>query len=126
MSWTAKTTSITKDSKHDAAVTVIYTNGTDTITETIAASSPAIIDQQIKNKVAQFQVVDDYIATKTPGDVDLTPPTPKVPDAPTPLQIYQIARSALIQTKEDLDLGLITQDEYNKAVGEVMSLKKST
>ena len=54
---------------------------------------------------------------------DLTEPEVVPPPDPTPTEQYQQARFALIQAKEDLDLGLIDQATYDASLQSAQAAK---
>lgn len=128
MIWTAKINSTRKNEVGDVEVSMTYENGVDSpINEIIRTSTPAMINQMIKNRVAQLQAVEDYVADAQVGVVDTTPvvvasnvPTQEDLDK----QAYLDKRNALLSLKQDVDLGITEQTDFDKALDEVKALKE--
>lgn len=119
MPWTATATAPVMAGA-DVSVTVTYTNGTNrgarTFTETINASSPALIKQTVINRLAQLHAATDALTTLQAGPVDTTVTPP--PDPPQPTQA-ELDRAAWlknyylwIKVKTTLiDTGILTGSE---------------
>jgi hypothetical protein len=123
--WTASITSISADATNSIAdVTIVYSDGDREKTVTERISDPDSIKQIVSNGLKELNRVDkiaDLIANPPLGEVDFgqTEQTQEQIDA----QAYQTKRQALIQAKQDLDIGLIDQETFETKVADVQTLK---
>lgn len=120
--WTANITGIEKNAL-DFDMTVEFSNGDVTKVVAFKLSEPASITQVIKNQLDQYQKIDDLNVPL--GKVDFQPAPAPVPPSEKEVtdKEYQLKRAVLVGLKQDLDLGLISQDEYSTALNEAKSLK---
>lgn len=85
-------------------------------------SEPDSVKELINNQIKQYKKVDAVDLGTLIGSVDLTVAEPtEVP--PTDQEIYETAKNNLRQLKEDLDLGLVSQDEYDGVLTQTKKLK---
>ncbi len=87
-------------------------------------SDPSAYTRIAKNGVNELErkdAINAFIANPPLGAIDFTPPqqTQDQIDA----QVFSQKRQALIQAKQDLDIGLIDQTTYDASLAEVSALK---
>ncbi len=126
--WTASITKVEQDpTPNVASVTFQYDNddGRKPIIVVERISDPKTIKQMAFNGVTALTNADDIadlIANPSLGPVDLTPqPTQDQLDQAT----YQQQRAALIQAKQDLDIGLLTQEDFDSQLSTVQTIKSN-
>ena len=123
--WTVAITSIVEDATTGIArVTYVYTAGakTDTVIERVAdVNSIKKIAIDHVNELNRKEAIDELIKSPTTGTLDLGPPV--LTDEQIRQQRYITARQNLIDSKVDLDLGLIDQAAYNILRDRVIALK---
>jgi hypothetical protein len=81
----------------------------------ILKTEDAILEQQ--------KEINDFMANPPLGVIDTSFPQPTQEELDQ--EAYQIQREALILAKQDLDLGLITQDDYNILLSSAQEAKKT-
>ncbi len=115
--WTGNKKSIIADPVPGIFVmTVTYTDGQNTqeITDRYSDPNEQTIKKIISDKINELNRIDAVnalIANPTLGPVDLTPPQPTQEQLDE--NAYNQQRQQLIQSKQDLDLGLIQQSDYD-------------
>jgi hypothetical protein len=113
--WKATINSARSNAAHEVEVSVTYENGvSDPINEVLRTTVPSSIERLIKNKLNQLEDVDSYLATATTGLVTFTD---------SPEDDYNAKKAALFQAKQDLDLGLIAQEDFDSVLSDVKSVK---
>lgn len=114
--WKAQILSINSDpNAFLAQVEIKYFKGNEEMIVMERVSEPESIKKIITDGVVELNRVDrikNLILNPTLGEVDVTVPEP-TPEVIEEKQ-YQENRQKLIVMKQDLDLGLITQDTYNE------------
>lgn len=127
MSWTANIKSVSSDPTAPVAkVEIEYIDGERKKIVVERISEPSSITKIVSDGIRELTRIDEVaslIANPPIGEVkvNLTPPEPTAEKVA--LQEYQQARQNLKLLKEDLDLGLIGEAEYTKALNEVLLLK---
>ncbi len=71
------------------------------------------LSEQVKENIPDMEVDLTPVVVETPVQTPVTPPT----------QFYPQKRQELIQAKQDLDLGLIQQADYDALLQETIALK---
>lgn len=124
--WQAQIDSATSDPDAKVArVAIKYFNNdgrNDTVIERV--SEPGTIKQIVQNGINERNrrdAIDILIANPPIGEVVLAPVPPS--DTELALQEYQKGRQALIESKQDLDLGIIDQATYDDLVVELKKIK---
>jgi hypothetical protein len=111
-----------------ARVTFLYSSDDGrTVTVTERVSDPDSLTQIAGNAVSELSRLDavaSLIANPPLGDVDTDPPQPTEDDIVQAQYFEQ--RRLLIQMKQDLDLGLVTQDDYSAQLNSAVSMKPVT
>ena len=114
--WTVQsfTDEIVKE-KRSRVVRVIFTNGKEDLTETFRFSVKED-DVKVKKVVVQYLDELNFVFVPITGDITDVPtePTPVEPTAEELAeQKLQEDRNILEQSKKDVELGLLTQAEYD-------------
>ena len=118
--WIANIKSVKADPTASVAqVEIEYSNGTDTKVVVERISSPETIKTIVRNGVNELNRIDEIykLIEKPPlGVVDFT-------NISTPEDLekieYENKRQELIRLKEDVNLGLITEEDYDKKLSEL-------
>ena len=131
--WTAelKNKTITDDV---LTFVVEYKNGKDTVSKTYVSNNPNFdIKVQARNEIEKLSGVSTKFSSTQLGNIDTTKPTPEPTPEPTPpteqelaQQAYQSKKMELMSLKADLDLGLVTQADYDKVLNETKLLLTAT
>lgn len=98
------------------AVNVTFTNGTKSIAETVRPSDMGGFNYWVRSRLTALNSVPDILAALPDGKVvdgiEVIQPDTQTPDE-VANQSYQLSRLKLIQLKQDIELGLATQDQYD-------------
>jgi len=131
--WTAelKNKTITDDV---LTFVVEYKNGKDVVSKTYVSNNPNFdIKAQARNEIDKLSRVSTKFSSTKLGNIDTTKPTPEPTPEPTPptaqelaQQAYQSKKMELMSLKADLDLGLVTQADYDKVLNETKLLLTAT
>lgn len=135
MSWTVK---LIKKNLINGTLTVVveYSDGKEVITETYTSTDPNFdIKKKLIKRIDELTKIDTTFKALKTGDIDTTVviPEPEVPVKPLPptaeeiaMNEYQSKKMELVSLKADLDLGLITQEDYDKLLNETKLLLEAT
>lgn len=123
--WSVKITHISDDEEPNTARVSFHYTHTDgrTVTKIERVHEPSSLMQIARDGLRERERQDAIAAliAMDPATIDLTPPEP------TPEQIarneYEMKRQRLIQARQDLELGLISQAEVDDLVTEAVSAK---
>lgn len=117
MPWTADITSKTFTSSRDVQITVTYTDGTSsTFVETYRATSPDILTETIKNRLAALTAADAAIANIKTGPVTIPPADPIDPILPNPKEsLFNSALSRVRVLTELVQLNILDANDANLA-----------
>lgn len=101
-------------------MTVQFTDGVDTFTEVVKPMDENGFNYFVKERLTSLNT-----AKKLETDDNLGKPIVVDPVVPvdTPEVIYARARYGLIELKQDVELGLATQTQYDAKRAEVIALK---
>ena len=106
------------DTQSVANVEIEYSNGKETKEITYRVSDPDSITQISRNQIAEFERIDkinELIKNPPLGEINTTVSIVEK----TEEQLFEEKRNDLIRKKKDLELGLISQKEYDKLLIEV-------
>lgn len=110
MAWTARLESAERIGL-DAVVRVVYTDGVQTIAETLRSADGKQIKQTARNRLAQLAAADAYVAAAAPGVIDVSEPAPVVPTPPTQAELDRAAwlldYQRWLKVKTGIDAGII-------------------
>lgn len=123
--YTAKIISITADQTPGVAqVTFVYSNGVDEdkkITERVSdPNTYKSIAANAINELNRLENVKSFIENPPIGVIDFSVPQPT--DEQIALQNYNSKKQQLITAKQDLDLELLSQQDYDNLLAEVKKL----
>lgn len=120
--WKAIIKSVEADSTPSVAkVAFVYSEGKRTKEVLERISNPTSIKRIAQNAIDELNRIDmikELVEKPTLGEIDFTPPAP-----PDTSKDYNFQRQALITMKQDLDLGIVSQADYDKQLELVISLK---
>ncbi|MEN6642574.1 MAG: hypothetical protein ABFE08_09020 [Armatimonadia bacterium] len=106
------------------AVTIEYSDGKDKVTRDYRVSEPSAIPRIARDAVAELQrekEVAAYLAAPVLGPVELQAKTFEPTIAEQQERTVDAAKARLRRLKEALDLGLITQVQYDNRLSTVKS-----
>lgn len=110
--WTASIKKIEKATDdYILAITYSFTDGTDTIESVEHLKYPERIKRVAEEKIKELERIDSVkalLANKPIGQIDLSKPQEDSTE-----KTIREKKSELQQLKSDLDLGIITENEYN-------------
>ena len=112
MAWTASVVNVVKSaSGGTAAVTINFTNGSETYEQTFNVSDPASLNQIVTDQLRQYGAIDSFTANPPTGPVapvsPITPPAPSAADVAR--QTFLADLEMLRHMNNAVAFGLITQ-----------------
>ena len=118
--FTAKIISKTKE-EGILALTVEFTDGVSTYTEVVKPQDEDGLKYWLEARIKSLETSKQLETADNIGKPIVF--TENEVPTETPEQIYYQARWKLLEYKQDLDLGLITQSEYDTELSKVIALK---
>jgi hypothetical protein len=119
--WTAEIKQVSRSSANPLCVvqvSILFDDGSDrrhTINENFSNTSSDALKTYCRQRIAQLEAIDAFVSAPPLGPLDLEVKKPE-PVEPTEEQIaaqkYAQEKQALIQAKQELDLGLLTEEEF--------------
>ena len=103
--------------------TVEFTDGTKTIERTVIPQDDDGLKYFVKGELDRLNAVPELNSKYEVGATVTVAKEEVTPVKLTPEQLYQIARFELIEMRTDLDLGLVTQEQFDLKKAEVIALK---
>lgn len=118
--FTAKIISKTKE-EGIIALTVEFTDGVSTYTEVVKPQDEDGLKYWLEARIKSLETSKQLETADNIGKPIVFIEKEVLPE--TPEQIYYNSRWKLLEHKQDLDLGLITQEEYDTELSKVLALK---
>lgn len=98
---------------------VEFTDGVKTITEAVKPQDEAGLKYFLEQRLISLNSLNELEKVTVNSSIDLTKPVV----VPEPNDAYLKARYELIELKQDVELGLATQAEYDVKLAKVIALK---